>query len=183
MVDVEKKKKLIENWLDVIGIKHYYISKELVVSVNNSVDISGVQIKKLPFQFGKVKGNFLCRGCGLDVMWGFPHTVTNNFDCSYNNIKHLDGFPSNIKGYVNISHNSIKSLDTNIRRINYYYKDFDCSYNKLTNLFGGPFAVAGNYICTHNELKTLSMHPNYVGGLFVSDDIKGVKIPENIFQK
>ena len=53
-------KQEIINWLDVYGIKNYHINDDLVIDVNDDVNICDALLKEIPFQFGKIKGNFYC---------------------------------------------------------------------------------------------------------------------------
>ena len=65
-----KTKKQIKQWLDEMGVKDYTINKNLIVDVEGDVNLSYKNLKELPVQFGKVKGNFFCSNNQLKSLKG-----------------------------------------------------------------------------------------------------------------
>lgn len=111
-----------------------------IVDVKGSVLIFNEQMDQLPFQFGKVTGDFIVRGCGLKTLKGVPTEVGRDFVVSYNNLTTLQGCPKTVPGI------------------------FNCSANKLQNLVGGPEVVGDSYYASECGLITLHGMAKSVGG-------------------
>ena len=105
--------------VDHIDDKNYkkYIGKK--VNVRGYVNLSGLDLRKLPITFG---------------------TVGGDFDCSYNMLTSLEGCPREVDGDFYGFSNKLKSLEGSPDKID---GDFDCSYNMLTSLKGCPRKVGG----------------------------------------
>ena len=65
-----KTKEQIKQWLDEMGVINYVINKDLTVDVKGDVNLSYKNLKELPVQFGKVKGNFFCSNNQLKSLKG-----------------------------------------------------------------------------------------------------------------
>jgi len=120
----------------------YTINDDGSIDVEGSVNLSRKKLTKIPFNFGKVSGNFRCYHNQLTSLEGSPNNVGDYFDCSNNKLTTLDGVPNNIGG------------------------GFYCHDNQLTSLDGAPNTVGGGFDCTNNQLTTLDGAPNTVGGSF-----------------
>jgi hypothetical protein len=122
------RETLARNFLIQEGIE-VTVRPDGKVDVPSSVVLRGKH-DRLPLQFGKVSGNFVCHRAGLKSLEGAPESVNADFDCSRNELTSLIGGPRDAQ--------------------NYY-----CQTNKLTNLVGGPESVGDNLFCQDNPLKTL----------------------------
>jgi hypothetical protein len=109
---------------------------------NGNIDLSGLNLKQLPFKYNKVSGDFSCSFNQLESLVGAPKWVGNDFNCSYNQLTSLEGAPK------------------------YVGNDFNCSYNQLTSLEGAPKYVGNDFNCSYNKLISLKRAPKYVGGWF-----------------
>ena len=105
-----------------------YIDKEYI-NVKGDVDLSNLNLTKLPIRFGTVGGGFYCNNNKLTTLEGAPKKVGGDFYCNNNKLTTLKGAPEKVRG------------------------DFDCSNNKLTSLKGAPEVVVDDFHCYDNEVK------------------------------
>ena len=140
--------KKIDEICDEFGIFDYVINPDRSIDVDGDVDITCMEMKKIPIRFRKVSGSFDCSDNQLTTLKGCPSEVGFNFECHTNKLTSLEGCPDRIDG------------------------SFDCSYNKLVTLKFGPVYVGGNFNCYNNKLTTLEGGPREVGGYFNCDNNK-----------
>lgn len=101
---------------------------------------------KIPFQFGRVTGSFICSSNLLESLIGSPIYVGGGFYCYNNKLKDLKGSPYEVGG------------------------DFDCVNNKLETVYDATLEIGGYFSCYNNNLKKLDLLSN-VGGYISCDDI------------
>ena len=143
-------RKEIEQWLRKYGIKNYTINKNLVVDVDGGVNISGKNLKKLPFQFGTVTGFFYCYGNKLTSLQHSPTSIGGSFWCNGNNITSLQYCPTTVSGGFYCSNNDLTSLQYCPTTVG---GDFYCYNNKLTSLQYCPTTVGGDFGCSNNTFQ------------------------------
>lgn len=169
--------------MEKYNISNYKINADMTVDVEDSVDMSMKNIKKIPVKFGKINGNFDCSANKLTNLINSPDTITGYFDCSANEIYTLIGGPKivlggyycmdnnleNLQGYPNIcrtlfdgSRNQINTLMGLPKNIDY---SFFISENRLKNLSNGP-QFTKNFDCSYNQIVTLSNGIKEVDGNF-----------------
>ena len=107
---------LVVDHIDKDNYKHY-IGK--TVKVIGDVDLSNLNLTKLPINFTEVSGNFNCSDNKLTTLEGAPRKVGSDFYCYENKLTSLVGAPKKVGG------------------------DFYCWGNRLTSLVGGPKEVSG----------------------------------------
>jgi hypothetical protein len=95
--------------------------------IDGNVNLNNMKLTKLPFNFGKVDGFFVCGGNNLTTLEGSPHTVGRDFYCNHNNLTTLEICPQIVGG------------------------NFSCDYNKLTTLEGAPQTVGGGFYCSNQK--------------------------------
>jgi hypothetical protein len=149
--------------LDDIVKGTWVINSDGEVDVEGSVDVSSMNLTKIPVKFGKVTGYFSCYNNHLTSLEGVPSKVGGSFICSNNNLTSLEGAPSYVSGYFNCSFNNLTSLEFAPSKVGGY---FDCSYNNLTSLEFAPSEVSGSFDCRDNNLTSLEGAPSYVSGVF-----------------
>ena len=120
----------IKNLCEKLNIIKYTII-DGKVNVEGDVDLSSLELTKIPLVFGIVTGNFDISNNKLESLIGSPNTVGGNFNCSKNNLTRLLGSPGEI------------------------YNCFDCSENNLKSLRGGPSKVDGDYKSIYNFIQSL----------------------------
>jgi len=135
---------------DIPGKTGTYISTDGVVDVTRSVVVFDKEMRQLPFQFGKVTGDFIVNGCGLTSLFGAPREVGRDFNVANNKLTNLQGCPRKVPGIFNISNNRITSLDGAPEVVG---DDFYADDNLLTNLQGFPRSVAGDITLRNNRLN------------------------------
>ncbi len=121
-----------DKWLS--ELKHT-INPDGTIDVEGDVDLTAMKLKKLPFKFGKVTGDFYCRNNKLTSLEGAPTSVGGSFYCYYNKLTSLKGGPTSVEG------------------------DFYCNDNELTSLEGAPTSVGGVFYCRDNQLTSLKYLP------------------------
>jgi hypothetical protein len=142
-----------------------YIGKK--VNVTGDVDLSALELTKLPITFGYVKGSFTCVDNNLTSLEGAPEKVGEAFACSYNKLTSLEGAPTKVGGDYFCSHNQLTTLEGAPTKVG---MDFYCSYNELTTLEGAPKEVGMDFYCLNNPLKLLTKGlPEFIGGKLYID--------------
>jgi len=159
----------------------YTINDDGSIDVEGDVDLSRKKLTKIPFNFGKVSGNFRCYDNQLASLEGSPNNVGGNFYCSNNKLKYLEGAPTTVGGHFYCYNNKLTSLEGAPTTVggSFYCSDnllqslegapttvgdFYCSSNKLTALKGAPNTV-DDFYCHDNQLKSLEGAPTTVGGM------------------
>jgi len=61
-------------------------------SADGDVNLSRMNLTKLPVRFKEVKGDFYCSSNKLTTLKGAPKWVGRSFRCPYNNLTSLEGF-------------------------------------------------------------------------------------------
>lgn len=111
------------------NITNYTINPDRSIDVNGSVNLAGLEIRRIPIKFGKVNGNFSCESSRLTSLKNSPREVTGDFDCSYNKLKSLQYCPEWVDG------------------------DFGFEQNQVTDLTYFPRYLGGHYTYYANPLK------------------------------
>lgn len=136
----------LEHQLYEYGIKNYHVNSDGTIDVYDDVRISS-HLKKIPFNFGKVTGNFSCSYSELDSLEGSPYYVGGDFTCTRCNLKSLKGSPIEVVG------------------------DFDCFGNEIESLDGMPLEIGKHFSCYNNNLKELNSVSNIEGNILCDDDV------------
>jgi len=127
-------------------------------SADGDVNLSGVNLTKLPVRFKEVKGNFWCLYNRLTSLEGAPKKVGGDFNCANNNLTALKGAPKEVGRNFYCPYNNLTTLEGAPKKVGRY---FDCSENKLTSLKGAPeevgkyFYVGGNPKSVEELKKTI----------------------------
>jgi hypothetical protein len=173
-----------------LGISDYEIV-DGVVNVDGDVIICKSKLTELPFQFGKVTGNFNCSENRLKSLKGSPYYVGGDFECNKNTyLKSLEFGPKEVLGSFDAQQSGLTSLkgspdkvgldfsvyDNKITSLEhctpYIGRDFDCSMNLLNTLEFGPGYVGRCYDCSINQLTNLIGSPDKVEWKFNCYDNK-----------
>lgn len=151
------------------GIKNYTINEDGSVDVDGNVFLNdirkyyGARLTKLPLNFGKVTGDFVCSENELASLEGCPEWVGGTFDCSYNKLTSLVGSPKSVGGR------------------------FYCEQNLLTSLVGGPGVVLYAYCAYDNQITSFEGFPDDFEGqvYFDGNPVQEVlaQFPENLRTK
>lgn len=156
----------IKKWLNKLSIDDYVIHDDLTVDVNGNVNFEiqyiWFALKKIPFKFGVVTGNFEFAHHHLSSLENCPQKVGGNFDISSNRLTSLEGFPSEVGQDIHIGNNQIKSLKQLPKIIN---GDLICDHNQLTSFKDGPLKVRSVYI-HNNQLTSLEYMPEVVDNFY-----------------
>lgn len=101
------------------------VNKDFTVDVDGNVYLRDMDLYKIPFQFGKVKGWFDICGNKLTSLKGCPRWVGNTFSCNYNQLTSLEGISSYIGYNLHCEYNpQLKSLKGIGRVGGFIYSDF-----------------------------------------------------------
>jgi hypothetical protein len=145
--------------LKLLKISNYKINDDGTVDVDGKVDLSQMNISKLPLKFGRVTGSFFCSENKLTSLEGSPIFVGGNFDCSKNKLTTLEGCPTEVGDNFWCHKNELKSLKGCPDKVGI---SFYCSRNQLSSLEGGPSKVGEDFDCSHNLLTSLIGSPSKV---------------------
>lgn len=139
----------IEEFLELCGLSsdQIIIHDNMSVDVNGPVNMSFMNLKKIPFKFNRCYSDFICSKNKLETLENSPYVVHGSFICNYNNLKNLIHGPLLVSNTYNCSNNNLTSLIGAPTRL----KDFNCSFNELKNLDYAP-TVTGNFIKNDNLL-------------------------------
>ena len=144
-------------------IENFTINNDRLVDVEGDVNLSYLELTKLPIKFGSVGGSFWCNNNKLTTLEGCPKSVGGNFFCSNNKLTTLEGCPKSVGGDFWCHNNQLTSLEGCPKSVG---GGFWCYNNQLTSLEGSPDSVGGDFFCSNNKLTTLESCPNSVGGDF-----------------
>ncbi len=151
-------KSSIKKICEEFKIKNYSINPDGTVNVDGDVDLSSLNLKRLPLRFGIVHGNFDCSKNKLTSLEGSPKEITKDFLCHENNLNSLKGGPKKVTRAYECHRNQLTSLEGSPIQVN----SFKCCINQLTNLEGGPRFVTNTYNCSSNLLTSLHGAPEKV---------------------
>ena len=85
-----------------IDLGTWIVNEDLMVDVNGDVKIiEPLTGGRLPFRFGKVKGDFDCSNMQLTSLEGAPNQVVGYFNCSNNQLSTLEYSPMKVGGNFN----------------------------------------------------------------------------------
>ena len=176
--------KVIEDFMKSIGVERFTIRQgvnELKVDVVGNVKIRGT--RKLPFQFGKVEGDFDCSFCQMPSLLNCPETVTGNFTASHNKLKTVRGIP-HVSGDIILHSNrelaSIAEMQTDVEG------NLDVSNCALGGFIGFPKTIKGWLNASRNRFSRLEADLT-VGGEadfssnFVVDDKVGIRCGGKVY--
>lgn len=135
------KKLIIRIRLRFYKIENYRINDDLSIDVDGNVVLRRMSLTKIPFNFNRVSGNFLCSENNLRSLKGSPNYVGGDFSCSKNLLVNLVDSPIEVLG------------------------DFRCNINLLETLQGCSGEISGNLSCIGNRLTSLDTVSNIKGNI------------------
>ena len=120
------------------------------VEIDKNVVSDGV----LAIRFGRVKGNFVCKGNDLQNLEGSPQEVGGGFFANSTGLESLKGAPQKVGGDFVFAFNSVES------------------FNYL------PLEIGGDVHCEYNQLKYFDYVPNKVNGDFYYKNNPNLVLPK-----
>lgn len=151
----------ISNHNNKIG--RYIINEDGSIDVDGNVIIRHANLKRIPFKFGRIYGDFTCSGLELMTLKGSPSYVSGSFVCKANNLTSLKHGPKYVGINYDCSVNKLQTLDGCATEVG---RDLLCNNNCLINLEGSPEVIQGYFNCKNNKLKTLVGSPKELYGRF-----------------
>ena len=155
-----------QDFLDWLKKRKHEVRSDGSVSVEGDVNLTYLDLVRIPFKFRVVTGYFNCYNNNLTSLEGAPKEVRGNFSCSNNKLTSLEGAPKEVRGNFSCSNNKLTSLEGAPKEVR---GNFSCSNNKLTSLEGAPEEVRGSFYCVRNYITSLEGAPAVIGGEFASD--------------
>ncbi len=77
----------------------YTINNDLTIDVKGTIDLTGKDIRYLPYKFNKITNDFLISGCNLESLNNSPNEVGGKFQCCNNHLTSLEGIENmKVKG-------------------------------------------------------------------------------------
>jgi hypothetical protein len=131
-------------WLEELD---HEVHEDGSVSVEGHANFFDTHLGRIPFNFKKVTGSFVCHNCGIASLEGAPEEVGGDFLCSFNMIRTLKGAPEKVEG------------------------DFTCfNTNKkfqLASLEGAPEVIGGEFSSdkfSDEDYRNFARKRKYVDG-------------------
>ena len=100
-----------QEFLDLLSMLDHEVHKDGSVSVNKDVELSNMQLKRIPFNFKEAKEDFYCNRNKLTSLEGAPENVGGIFYCTDNELTSLQGAPTKVGSHFYCSRNEITSLE------------------------------------------------------------------------
>ena len=170
-----------ERWLeDKVAEGEFTKNSDGSYDAKGDVDLSGMNLTKIPVQFNKVGGWFVCNANNLTSLKGSPKEVKEYYWCAYNKLSSLEGAPKKVGGGFNCSENKLSSLKGAPKKVGGY---FDCGGNNLTSLEDVPKIVKRYFDCGGNNLTSLKGAPKEVGSFLCSKQNNGHKFTKEDVNK
>lgn len=101
----------IHTWLKDMRIKHYHLTPNKEVNVEEDVYLIEKDITFLPVQFNIIKGSFICAKNKLITLQGAPRKVYGDFIVADNQLTSLEFCPKKVKGRLDIQKNKLTNLN------------------------------------------------------------------------
>ena len=161
IITKQQVKCIIEKYRIRIG--PFKIREDGLIDVFGDVHISNTKLKKLPFYFNNVHGNFNCSNNELTVLKGCPVLVGGNFYCNDNKLNSLLNGPKEVGGDYHCNENQLVTLKGGPSEV---IGRFNCALNNLKSLEFGPEKVGKNYHANHNQITSLNGSAKQIGGDF-----------------
>ena len=134
-----KKRQMFLEWLN--KLKHE-VHEDGSVSVDGKVNLTDLDLVRIPFKFRVVEGYFYCGYNNLISLEGAPIDVGGDFNCRDNYLASLKGAPKEVRG------------------------DFYCD-NNLISLEGAPEVIGGLFVSNQfsdEEYRAFARKRKYVDG-------------------
>lgn len=156
--------------------KGYIIDGGVVLKKSNTIK----KLRKIPFKFYKVFGNFDASFCLLGSLHNCPEFVEHDFICSMNNFQNLEHSPKEIGGdFVCVGNRNLNSIRGVTQK---GIRNFICTGNKnLRSLTGFPSITLNILDCSDCSILSLDglIGVNILDKLICSEN-KIIKIPESL---
>ncbi len=110
----------------IYKIKGIKINPDLSIDVRGDVDLSDMNLQKLPLRFNRVTGSFWATNNILTSLDGSPQWVGKDFFVYNNNLSSLDGGAKVVMGEYSAQSNRLSSTNGFPLEVG---SDFDISYN------------------------------------------------------
>jgi hypothetical protein len=111
-----------ERWMKWLSKLKHEIHENGSISVKTDVDLNSKRMYgRLPFNFNRIHGDFVCIASDLETLEGAPRYVASSFSCAHTKITSLKGAP------------------------NYVGDEFNCHGCKITSLEGCPEIIKGEF--------------------------------------
>lgn len=147
----EIKNFLLIKKLSKFGLKEAIINEDGSISFIGHVNLSNKNLKKIPFNFKNVHGDFDCSNNQLSDLVNVPETVGGNFYCANNQLTNLKNSPKEVKGSFCCSSNKLKTLEycpSNIYRL-------IAEDNYINTLEHFPEIVRGSCYLRKNDINSI----------------------------
>lgn len=170
-------------WLKWLKKQNHEVHEDGSVSIKHSVDLMERKLTRIPFNFKKVNGAFICAYNQLTTLEGCPEVIGTHFSCDGNLLTSLEGGPKQVESYrcsgnrlvslkgapevipglFDCSANLLTTLEGAPKEVGTFFR---CNLNKLTSLKGAPEKVLQYMLCNDNPLQSLEGAPEVVGKFY-----------------
>lgn len=136
-----------------------YTWRDGVLDCHQNVDLRLKSLKKLPFIFGVVDGNFNCSYNRLTYLEGCPKTIKGSFYCNRNELTSLIGCTEVINGNFNCSNNLLKRIEDITSVVDSVYGDININDNKFILSLEDLLLLTKKYSCFYENVNIVE-NPN-----------------------
>ena len=117
-VKQQANKAEIEAWCEKMGIENYTINSQGEIDVDGCVNLDNIDIKELPYKFGRVIGFFSVSNCNLISLKNCPNILYDFFDCSDNYyLDSLKYIPKEVGGNIHCGHCKRKFTEEEVKSL------------------------------------------------------------------
>jgi hypothetical protein len=172
----EEYGRTIKSWCKKLDLYNFEINEDGSVDVYYEVNITGLDLSKIPIQFGYVQGYFHCDNNKIELLKNSPREIDESFSCSNNKIISLENGPIEVGEYYDCSKNMLTTLKE-IEKVK-IGGDFYCDKNPISPIYN-IFGNVKSYIesLDYNYLRGTDI----VRGRFMKAcDNAGIIMPESV---
>jgi len=156
-------KTLINNWLNLMDIKSYKLTKRNSINVYSYVLLDNKNLDNIPsyIKFNHIMGGFHINDNQITSLKGCPYSVSGSFMASINKLSSLTYGPSVVKECYGVSFNKLNSLlgISEIIGLHLYLNN-----NNLKNLKYIPRVILGDLVIHNNPIETIDYFPEIIHG-------------------
>jgi hypothetical protein len=134
-----------KNFLNKVVSRTYTLKSEGKIDVDGNVDMTNMNLTKIPVKFGRVDGFFNCQNNNLTSLEGCPDEVGAGFYCRYNNLTSLEFAPSKVGGGFYCYGNNLTECFKNIKEDDFKHWD-RLDWSNIIEEYPFLINIAKNYI-------------------------------------
>ena len=130
-------RKELEKLLESFKIYNYKIDEEEKLHINGNIDLSGMNLEKIPFRITSITGSVQLKGNKIKSFENFPVKALSVV-LSYNSIDSFESFPVDSEvDYLLVDNNNIQKFNSFPKNL----KSLSVTHNPISSIEGAPMCV------------------------------------------